>query len=298
MIHSFRSVLLGLILLFFAVGIKASTPDKSELEPHSRDTLAGPLPPLIKAQKNPYIVIANIEVPPLKTVTIEPGVIFLFKNFSGLHIRGRLIARATVDRPIVFTSEFDKSCNSESSREPNPYDWDGIYMTYDALGSQFAHCEIRYSVYGLISDTKLIRLDPVSFKDNGKSIIVIENEEISVSEKPFRHVLDQNDSGLVKNAVEFVQDPLQSKRTAFRVGSSLTVLAGIGVSAVFGYHWYKSYNKFRDLSSDEFGNLNRNGGSPLWKDTKKEWIRNMLISDSGVLLMALGVYGIRVSFTF
>jgi hypothetical protein len=298
MIHSFRSVLCGLILLFVTVGVSASTPDKGELEPQPHDTLAGPLPALIKAQKTPYIVIANIEVPPQKTVTIEPGVIFLFKNFSGLHIRGRLIARATADRPIVFTSEFDKSCNDESSREPNPYDWDGIYMTYDALGSQLAHCEIRYSVYGLISDTKLIRLDPVTFKDNGKSIIVIENEEISVSETPFRHVLDQNDSGLVKNAVEFVQDPLQSKRTAYRVGSSLTVLGGIGVSAVFGYQWYKSFVKCKNLSSEEFGNLNRDNGNSLWKDAKKERIRNMLISESGVLLMALGVYGIRVSFTF
>jgi hypothetical protein len=265
---------------------------------NSLDTLAGPLPPLVKVHKNPYIVVTNIEVPPQKTVIIEPGVTFLFKNFSGLHVRGRLIARATVDNPIVFTSEFDQSCNKRSKRDANPFDWDGIYMTNDALGSQLAQCEIRYSVYGLISDTKLIRLDPVKFKDNGKSVIVIENEEIAVGSEPYRHVLDQNDPDLVKNSIQFVQDPLQAKRTALRVGSFLTILGGIGVTAVFGYYRYQSYEELEYMSSEKFENLNRDNGSPLFKNTKKEWIRNMIISDGGLLLTALGVYGVRVSFTF
>jgi hypothetical protein len=264
----------------------------------SFDTLAGPLPPLIKAQKKPYIVVTNIEVPPQKTVIIEPGVIFLFKNFSGLHVRGRLIARGTVDYPILFTSEFDQSCNSESKRDANPFDWDGIYMTVDALGSQLSHCEIRYSVYGLISDTKLIRLDPVKFKDNGKSVIVIENEEIPVNSEPYRHVLDQNDPDLLKNAVQFVPDPLQVKRTSLRVGSFVTILSGIGLTAVFGYYRYQSYNELKDLSSEEYETLHRDNGSFSWKNARKEWIKNMIISDSGLLLTALGVYGIRVSFTF
>lgn len=262
------------------------------------DTLAGPLPPLVKAHKKPYIVVTNIEVPPQKTVTIEPGVVFLFKNFSGLHVRGRLIARATVDYPIIFTSEFDQSCNSESKRDANPFDWDGVYMTNDALGSLLAHCEIRYSVYGLISDTKLIRLDPVTFKDNGKGVIVIENEEIPVGSEPFRHVLDQNDPDLLKNSIQFVRDPLQSKRTALRVGSFITVLGGIGVSAVFGYYRYQSYEELKGLSSEDFSNTHRDNGSSLWKNAKKEWIKNMIISDGGLLITALGVYGIRVSFTF
>lgn len=282
-----------LLLISFAV-TTASGDDHGE----SYDTLAGPLPPLVKAQKKPYIVVTNIEVPPQKTVTIEPGVVFLFKNFSGLHVRGRLIARSTVDYPIIFTSEFDRSCSRESGRDANPFDWDGIYMTNDAIGSQLTHCEIRYSVYGLISDTKLIRLDPVTFKDNGKSVMVIENQEIPVGSEPYRHVLDQNDPTLLKNAVQFVRDPLQTKRTALRVGSFVTILGGIGVTAVFGYYRYKSYTELKELSSEEFENTNRDNGSVSWKNTRKEWIRNMIISDSGLLLTALGVYGVRLSFTF
>ncbi|HEX2957360.1 MAG TPA: hypothetical protein VHO70_11040 [Chitinispirillaceae bacterium] len=291
----FISLRYPLLLLLISVAITATFGENSS---DSYDTLAGPLPPLVKARKNPYIVVTNIEVPPQKTVTIEPGVQFLFKNFSGLHIRGRLIARATVDYPIIFTSEFDRSCNKESLRDANPFDWDGIYMTNDALGSQLAHCEIRYSVYGLISDTKLIRLDPVTFKDNGKSAIVIENEEIQFGNEPFRHVLDQNDPELLKNAVEFVPDPLQAKRTALRLGSFITVLGGIGVTAVFGYYRYHSYNELKALSSEEFDNINRDNGSSSWKNARKEWIKNMIISDSGLLLTALGMYGVRVSFTF
>ena len=75
------------------------------------DTLSGTLPSLVKAKKNPYIVTNNIEVPFNKTITIEPGTIFLFKNFAGLHIRGRLIALGTENKPIVFSSEFDKKYN-------------------------------------------------------------------------------------------------------------------------------------------------------------------------------------------
>ncbi len=286
---------IAFLLLFISItGMTASGQNIAD----SQDTLAGPLPSLVKARKKPYIVVTNIEVPPQKTVTIEPGVVFLFKNFSGLHVRGRLIARATVDYPIIFTSEFDQSCNKGSGRDANPFDWDGIYMTNDALGTQMAHCEIRYSVYGLISDTKLIRLDPVTFKDNGKSVIVIENQEIPVANEPYRHVLDQNDPDLLKNAVQFVRDPLQSKRTALRVGSFITILGGIGVTAVFGYYRYQSYKELDDLSSDDFINTNRDNGNALWNNAKKEWIRNMIISDSGLLLTALGIYGVRVSFTF
>lgn len=295
MIHCTILKYTALLLLLFSIGI---TNASDEDDTQSFDTLAGPLPPLIKAQKKPYLVVTNIEVSPQKTVTIEPGVTFLFKNFSGLHIRGRLIARATVDHPIIFTSEFDHSCNNSSGRDANPFDWDGIYMTNDALGTQLAHVEIRYSVYGLISDTKLIRLDPVIFKDNGKGVVVIENEEIPVSSEPYRHVLDQNDPELLKNSIQFVRDPLQSKRTALRVGSFITVLGGIGVTAVFGYYRYQSYTELDALSSDDFINTHRDDGSSLWQKTKKEWIKNMILSDSGLLLTALGIYGIRVSFTF
>jgi hypothetical protein len=284
-----------LLLLFISITVLTAS---GEDVANSFDTLAGPLPSLVKAQKKPYLVVTNIEVPPQKTVTIEPGVIFLFKNFSGLHVRGRLIARATVDYPIIFTSEFDQTCNRVSGRDANPFDWDGIYMTNSSLGSQLTHCEIRYSVYGLISDTKLIRLDPVTFKDNGKNVIVVENEEIQVSSEPYRHVLDQNDPDLLKNAIEFVSDPLQHKRTALRLGSIITVLGGSGVTAVFGYYRFQSYKKLKELSSEEFENINRNNGSTLWKNTRKEWTRNRIISDSGLLLTALGIYGIRVSFTF
>lgn len=295
MIFSFRQVFSGLLFCLII-----SHPDVSAANASSPkyDTLAGALPPLIKAQKTPYIVHSNIEVPPQKTVTIEPGAVFLFKNFSGLHVRGRLIARGTVDHPIIFTSEFDQSCNPGSERDPNPFDWDGIYMTNDALGSQFSHCEIRYSVYGLISDTKLIRLDPVLFKDNGKNVIVIENEEIAIPDLPFRHVLSQNDPELLKNAVEFMRDPLQTRRTLLRTGSALTVLGGIGITSIFAHKWYKSYNRHKELSSNTFENLNQDHGNEQWNDSKKKWIHDMIIADSGVLLTAVGIYGIKLSFSF
>ena len=41
------------------------------------DTIAGPLPAVVKAKKNPYLVVSDIEVPAGKTVSVEKGTIFL-----------------------------------------------------------------------------------------------------------------------------------------------------------------------------------------------------------------------------
>src|SRR5665647_3097029 len=64
--------------------------------------LAGDLPKTVTADKSPYLVVADLFVPTGKTVVIEPGTVFLFKNFTGLHVRGTLIAKGTSIRPVVF----------------------------------------------------------------------------------------------------------------------------------------------------------------------------------------------------
>jgi hypothetical protein len=71
--------------------------------------LAGELPQEIRADKSPYLVRADIFVTTGKTVRIEPGTVFLFNNFTGLHVQGVLTVKGTAARPVIFSSAHDRA---------------------------------------------------------------------------------------------------------------------------------------------------------------------------------------------
>ena len=159
------------------------------------DTISGPLPKTVLAGEKPYLVASDIEVPFGKTVTIEPGTILLFQNFTGFQVQGQLIAEGTKEKPIVFTSEFDGRFNPDTSLIANPFDWNGIYIHKDAFGTRFKYCKINYSVYGIASDTRLIRIDPGLFYANGKAHLTIaDSMHLVEDEKPYTYVLNTRDA--------------------------------------------------------------------------------------------------------
>lgn len=196
------------------------------------DTLAGPLPDTVKSPKNIYLVIGDIEVPINKTVIIGPGTIFLFKNFTGLHVQGKLIAQGTKDRPIIFTSENDRSFNSATSLYPNPFDWNGIYIHPDGVGSAFTFCKVLYSVYGIISETKFVRLNEIVFKQNGKSNLTIEGKETTVTDQAFSNVAPINDRPAAIATVRVSKDPLSTKRKFLRYGG-ISLASASAATAVY-----------------------------------------------------------------
>ena len=147
--HTHRFFLNSAIICMLIIPINIAGQEKKTVS-GAFDTLGGPLPKILKAQAKPYYVIADIEVPANRVVTIEPGVVILFKNFTGLHVSGKLIAEGTKNQPIIFTSENDKKYNPSSVLMPNPYDWNGIYIHDGAFGSILTHCTISYTVYGII----------------------------------------------------------------------------------------------------------------------------------------------------
>ena len=136
-------------------------------------TLAGELPPIIAAASGPYIVTGDIVVPPGKTVTIGAGTFLLFKNFTGLQVHGTLIAAGQKDAPIAFTSEHDQKHGSLSTQEPAPYDWNGITITENAVGTQFEFCRIGYSLYGINALTEYFTVRNCVFRKNGKADLTI-----------------------------------------------------------------------------------------------------------------------------
>ena len=147
--------------------------------------IAGPLPDTIKTRKFPYLVVGDIEVPRNKTVTVEKGVVFLFKAFTGVQVLGKLDVRGTADAPVIFTSENDLIEGASTSLHPVAYDWNGVYIHACSEGSRMAFCSVKYSVYGIVSETKFVGLSGVTFTLNGKSDVVIDGKKQAISDKPF-----------------------------------------------------------------------------------------------------------------
>ncbi len=262
------------------------------------DTIAGPLPSLVKAQSKPYLVISNVEVGPDKIVTVEPGVVFLFRNFTGLHVRGKLIALGTKDKPIVFTSENDRAFNPGSKREANPYDWDGVYLNADAIGSQFSFCKLKYSVYALNSETKFIRIQPMLLQDNGKEFVTIENIEHTASEGPFSYVLERKDVLADGVPIDLFKDPLAVKRNTIRYVSVALFAASAAASGYFGYEAYSANQNLISRSDTTFANLNNPNGTKDWQSIRDQKWRNITYLSASTVLSLLASTGFYWTFTF
>jgi hypothetical protein len=257
----------------------------------SFDTLAGPLPDRVKADSVPYLVIGDIEVPVNKTVTVEPGAVFLFKNFTGLRVQGKLIALGTKERPIVFTSENDRSVNPASKLYPNPYDWNGIYIHSDGQGSCLAFCIVSYSVYGIRSDTKFIRLDPIKLRFNGKNNVVVEGKKYQAIDRPFSYVLSTKDATVDGIPAKLLRDPLAIKRNVLRFSSYTVALGGVAGGIYSGITFLQAKKDLQGLRGTD---PNGTEAAAL-RDRRDSYLVSTVVHG---VIGALGIAGFWWSFTF
>jgi hypothetical protein len=264
-------------------------------------TLGGNLPKVLPAKDRPYLVTADIYVPTGKTVTIEPGVVLLFKNFTGMHVEGRLIALGTQEKPVVFSSEFDRSYNPGAAMQATPYDWNGIYIHEGGIGSTLAHCKILYSVYGVTSLTRYIKFDNVRFLSNGRSDLTIEGKKPQVTIEPYSYTLTINDAKRDGVPVEILMDPYAKKRSVMRY-SGLGLLAGGGATGL----WFTIQAGRDEKRLSELGDLRvTDQNSPLVSKTDtdyqaalREKNRDIGFLVTGFALAAIGGVGLVFSFTF
>jgi hypothetical protein len=261
------------------------------------ETITGPLPDTIKAQSGPFLVTGDIEVPIGRTVTLEPGTVFLFKNLTGLHVQGRLIAVGTKEHPIVFSSENDRTVNAMTSLYPNPYDWNGIYIHADATGTVMNYCNVLYSVYGIVSETKFIRIDPVLFRMNGKSNLVIDGKDQQVGEMPFRYVLSVNDVRAEGVPVKLLADPHEIRRNIIRYAGFSVLLAGAAGGIYSGIQWKKYQDDLSRISTDD--------PSVIHSVNESDWIafrdkrdNNRMYTAIASIAAVIGGTGFIWSFTF
>jgi hypothetical protein len=268
------------------------------------EPLGGNLPKVLEDRGKPYLVTSDVYVPPGKTVRIDPGVAILFRNFTGLHVEGRLVVEGTPERPVVFSSEFDMAYNPASSLHANPYDWNGITIHENGLGSSFSHAKLMYSVFGINSLTKYFKLEKMFFLNNGRSDLVIEGKDQAIAKQPITYGLTIDDARKDGVPVKILMDPRAKKRNLFRY-SGLTLLVGGCAATIASITQYqhdsdrlkKLSGKFEDDVQDENNHLSANE-SPDWEKVRNSKNLDFGIMVVGSLLTVLGGVGFGYSFTF
>jgi hypothetical protein len=262
----------------------------------SFDTLVGPLPKLLQNHGKPYLVIADIEVPPDQTVSIEPGVVLLFRDFSGLHVQGKLIALGTRTSPIVFTSEFDTLYNKSANSIPNPFDWNGVYIHTGGIGTSLEYCNVFYSVYGIKTDTKFIRINSAILRDNGKGNFTVEGNTVDTGE-PFTYLLDIKDAKVDGVPVKILRDPLAPRRNTFRYTGLVATIAGAGSTGYFAWQAWKAERDFAPLRSNSDENISLNNNSK-WNQARDLRNKKIIYSALSGGVTILGLTGFVWTFTF
>src|SRR5512133_2436162 len=106
--------------------------------------------------KNPYIVEKDIIVPKGTNVIIPDGIVFLFHPFTGFQVFGRVAVQGADTRMVIFTSLNDNVFNAGAEQLPNPFDWNGIFISKDAEGAFLNNFALKYSVYGIKSQCQNI----------------------------------------------------------------------------------------------------------------------------------------------
>lgn len=261
--------------------------------------LSGDLPAVVNAGKSPYLVVADIFVPSGKAVKIEPGTVLLFRNFTGMHVRGVLSAGGSRLRPIVFTSANDRSYNDTDSLNPTPYDWNGIYIQKDGMGTVMEYFKVCYSVKGIVSETKFINLSHGMFTENGRSHCIIEGEQQTVTPgTPFSHSVALKDATVDGVPVKILRDPQAKKRTTVRYTGLTLLVGGVALGGVTGWRMRESMAEYAALQSRDSVNIVRDNGDVLWNDAKDRFTRDRAGVIAGALLSLLGGIGLWWTFTF
>jgi hypothetical protein len=215
-------------------------------------TLVGDLPRSLSAEKGPYLVTSDIYVPAGKTVAVQAGTVFLFKNFTGLHVQGTLVVGGVPDKPVIFTSENDRRFNPAAGLNPNPYDWNGIFIHDDAIGTDLQNFEVAYSVYGINTLTKFIRITNGVFRDNGRENLTIEGLPQTVGAEAFSYSLSVKNAAIDGVPVKILSDPDAVKRNYLRNGGLGLFLAGCAVGAIFTFQTDGAQKKLNSVRGDLF----------------------------------------------
>jgi len=298
-----------------STAVTDSVSDTTTTQAPSFTLLNGSLPTVVGKDHSPYFVEADVFVSPGSTVSIESGVVILFKNFTGLHVQGSLFAKGTPEEPVVFTSINDQTYNSSTPVSAAPYDWNGIDIYESAIGTRFDNCVISYSVYGIRSQTDQLKITDSRFLQNGKSSLSVKDSTFTldttefsfsapspepVSQRTGMTAPEKNQQTSIRNALQPLPDQSKNKewlRSVFRYSGM--VLAAVGIaSAAQEYGDYSNARDEFDMINEKTDYNMQTYTSSDWnralKDVRKETAITGAFAGSGIIGLVL----FSLSFTF
>ena len=94
--------------------------------------------------RKPYLVYNNAYVDSLAALTIEPGTKIYFHKDAGLYVKGKLVAKGTVENPIHFSGD-----RLDAAYANIPDQWHGILLYSGSKNNEFANAEIKNAYIGL-----------------------------------------------------------------------------------------------------------------------------------------------------
>jgi hypothetical protein len=261
----------------------------------------------IDSTGNPYIVDQDIVVPAGKKVTIKEGCIFLFKGFTGLNVSGQINVAGSAKHPVVFTSVNDGDYNPKSDQLPNPFDWNGMLIAKESGGALLEDFSLRYSVYGVKSQTANVSIRGGVFRQNGQFHFTI-NEKIQYVQdniaysytatpgEPERAGTTVAGEGSAKPSQQ--QSKKSEKgRVIFRYTSLGVGVVGIAAGSLMLLPWSDAKKQI-DMPDSVFGMKHPANADTLWRQytaSVNGWGAGSIIS---YFLGLLGLIGFGVSFAF
>jgi hypothetical protein len=99
----------------------------------------------IWTSEKPYLVYSDAYVDSASSLTIQPGTKIYFHKQAGLHIEGKILAKGTVENPILFHGD-----RLESGYANVPDQWDGISLYPGSKSNEFSNVEIKNANVGLM----------------------------------------------------------------------------------------------------------------------------------------------------
>lgn len=126
-----------------------SDPEPKPVKPPSKYLPGTPLSqadipgntPSINIDGSPYVVDDDLVIEEGVTLTIDPGVVLMFKDslvIPWVKVKGKLIAEGNVNNPITFTTDY---------RNPNYGQWRGLAFSNETEQSLIRYCIFEYGAY-------------------------------------------------------------------------------------------------------------------------------------------------------
>lgn len=94
--------------------------------------------------EKPYLVYNYVFVDSLATLNIEPGTKIYFHKDAGLYVKGKVLAKGTVENPILFHGD-----RLEDVYGDVPDQWNGVLLYSGSKNNEFTNVEIKNANIGL-----------------------------------------------------------------------------------------------------------------------------------------------------